>query len=83
MYSHETARTYYIRLDCLFEGQSLTNTVSRLDISKVINNLSKIKYKNHFSQSKNAFLHFCKFQNITLNSEHLKTIELLEKNTRK
>ena len=83
MYSHETARTYAIRLECLFEGQSLTNIISQLDIPKVISKLSEIKYKNHFSQSKNAFLHFCKFQNIVLDYEHLNTINRLEKHTHK
>lgn len=43
----------------------------------------KITYKNHFSQSKNALLHFLAFLNISISDEHLKQIENLEKNTRK
>jgi len=79
----DTVRTYYNRLDRLLEGQSLIHTVEKLDIAKIIENLSKITYKNHFSQSKNALLHFLAFLNISISDEHLKQIENLEKNTRK
>ena len=79
----DTIRTYYNRLDHLLEGQSLTHTVEKLDIAKIIENLSKITYKNHFSQSKNALLHFLAFLNISIRDEHLEEIEKLERNTRK
>jgi len=79
----DTVRTYYNRLDRLLEGQSLIHTVEKLDISKIIENLSKITYKNHFSQSKNALLHFLAFLNISIRDEHLEQIENLERNTRK
>jgi len=82
-YSSETARTYYIRLDGLFKGRGAVNPVGQLDVASVIGELSKIRYKNHFSQAKNAFLHFCEFQHITLDQEHLEAIKTLEKNTRK
>ena len=79
----ETARTYYNRLDILLQGQSVLDITKSLDMEKILENLSKIKYKNHFSQSKNALLYFLKFQNIQLSDEHMKQIEQLEKNTRK
>ncbi len=76
-----TAETYYKRLCTLFEGQSLTDTVNRLDIQKVLDKLGLIKNKNYFSQAKNAFLHFCEFQDIKLSDDTLKHIEKLEKST--
>lgn len=82
-YSCETARTYSIRLCTLFEGQSLLDMENSLDIDKILNNLAGIKHKNNFSQAKNAFLHFCEFQNITLSSDVLDNIKTLENNTRK
>ncbi len=82
-YCPTTAQTYYNRLEHLFEGQSLFHTVEKLDISKILDNLSKVRYKSYFSQSKNALFHFLKFQNITLSDEQLKAIELLQKSTQK
>lgn len=78
-----TVTTYYNRLDNLLDGQSLIYTIENLDIHKIIENLAKIKYKNDFSQSKNAFLNFLEFQNISLSDKYLREIEKLEKNTRK
>lgn len=82
-YSKETARTYTQRLTALFVGQSLTDTLARFDIDKALDNLSRIKYKNHFAQAKNALLHFCEFQNIPLEGAHLETIALIEKKTKR
>ena len=82
-YCPTTAQTYYNRLEHLLEGQSLFYTVEKLDISKILDNLSKIKYKNYYSQSKNALFLFFKFQNITLSNEQLKAIELFQKSTQK
>jgi len=82
-YSQETANTYYKRLCILFEGQSLTNTASNLDFEKILDSLKQIKYKNYFSQSKNALLHFCKFQGVFLCSDILKSIKEIENGTRK
>jgi len=82
-YRPSTANTYYKKLCTLFEGQSLTDTANALNIDKILDNLSTIKHKNRFSQSKNAFLHFCKFQNISLPADTLETIEQLGKSTRK
>jgi len=79
----ETARTYTNRLEGLLKGQSLTHTVEKLDMEKILHNLSEIKYKNHFSQSKNALLYFLKFQNNTLSEEQENRIQEMELNTRK
>ena len=79
--ANETANTYYKRLCKLFEGQSITDTVNCLDMVKILDNLKLIKHKNYFSQTKNAFLHFCKFQNIVLSSDIIKSIEEIEKCT--
>jgi len=83
LYRPDTANTYYKKLCTLFEGQSLTDTANNLDIDKILDNLGTIKHKNRFSQSKNAFLHFCVFQNITLSADILEIIEQLERTTRK
>ena len=80
-YSEETSNTYYKRLCSLFDGQNLLNTVKNLDTDKILYKLGQIKYKNHFSQSKNAFLHFCEFQNIELSGDVLENIKALEKST--
>lgn len=79
----ETARTYTNRLENLFEGQDIFYTVEKLDISKILDKLSAIKYKNYYSQSKNAFLYFLKFQKINLNEKQREKIEFLENNTHK
>jgi len=81
-YRPETARTYYKRLCTLFEGQSLSMT-NGLDIESVLDNLGQIKYKNYFSQAKNAFLHFCEFQNIALSPAIMERISELENGTQK
>lgn len=77
--SQETTRTYYNKIDKLIDTQNIDN----LNISLIINNLSKIKYKNHFSQSKSALLYFLKFLHITLSNENRERIEMLEKNLHK
>lgn len=78
-----TARTYYIRLDNLLQGQNPLEPIPNFDITKVIQNLSKIKYKNHFSQSKNAFLYFCEFQDIHISDKDMDVIYKLEQATKK
>lgn len=82
-YSKETARTYYIRLCNLFEGQDIFGNGSNLNIEKVLNNLANIEHKNHFSQCKNALLHYCEFMNISLPVDVLNDIKELENKTRK
>lgn len=79
----ETARTYANRIEILLKRQSILDPVKNLNTEEIITKLSKIKYKNEFSQSKNAFLHFLEFQQITLSEDHLKQIEQLEKSTYK
>ena len=83
IYQPETANTYYKRLCTLFTGQSAVNTVINLDLDQILHNLSTIKHKNYFSQSKNALLHFCAFQCITLSPDELNSIAKLEKTTKK
>jgi len=82
-YRPSTAETYYKRLSTLLEGQSISQTTKRLDMEKVLDKLGTIKHKNYFSQSKNAFLHFCEFQNISLSTNTLERIKALEEATRK
>lgn len=83
MYTYETSRTYSIRLNCLLKNQISARSVRELDISEVISELAKIKYKNHFSQSKNAFYRFCEYYKIVLTVDELKQIDQLQKNTKK
>jgi len=78
-----TAETYYKKLCLLFEGQSISDTVGKLDIDKILEKLGKIKYKSNFSQAKNAFLHFCEFQNIRLSAQTLEHIRELATGARK
>ena len=54
-----------------------------IDIEKILSQLALIKSKNQFSKSKNSFLHFCEFLNLTLDTEHIKQIEELEAKTHK
>ena len=78
-----TVETYYKKLSLLFEGQSLSDPVGKLDIDKILDKLGLIKHSNQFSQSKNAFLQFCKFQSISLSVDTLERIRTLEADTRK
>jgi len=78
-----TAESYYKKLCLLFDGQSVSDLVGNLDISKILDKLEVINHKNHFSQTKNAFLYFCEFQNISLSVSTLERIRELEKSTRK
>lgn len=78
-----TARTYTNRLEILLKEQDCINTVENLDIDKIIDNLSKINYKNHFSQSKNALLYFLQFQGLSLNLTQQNRIKELEQKTHK
>lgn len=82
-YSSETAATYYKRLCILLEGQNVIDVVKELDIQKVLCKLAEVKYKNHFSQSKNAFLQFCQFKGIKLSRDTLVQIKELEDVTKK
>jgi len=82
-YARETASAYTKRLALLLKGQNVLDPVGKLDINMVMKKLEKIKYKNHFSQNKNALLHFCKFQNIQLTYETEKRIKELEQTTKK
>lgn len=74
-----TVNTYYNRMDNLLEGQDLLTPLENLDMEMVFNNLTNIKYKNYFSQSKNALLYFLMFYNIPLDKSFQNKIEELEK----
>jgi len=78
-----TVSTYYKRLNKLLEGQNGIDFEKCIDLSKVIEKLSNVNYKNHFSQYKNALLYFCKFQNIQLSKKQLQRINELEDQTKK
>ena len=82
-YQPSTATKFGEKIAELFEGQSLSDTIPKLDIDKILGKLGEIKHKNYFSQTKNAFLHFCEFQNIQLSAKHLEAIKRLESNTHK
>lgn len=82
-FSERTAKTYLSKLETLLDGQSLLNATANFDMAKVIDNLTKIKYKNPFSQAKNALLLFCEFQGITISEAQLKEITLLEKRAKR
>lgn len=80
----ETVRTYTNRLEVLLKGQSLIHTIENFDLSKILDHLERVKYKNEFSQSKNALLYFLEFQKIKLSHEQKKKIEEMKtKTTRK
>ena len=79
----ETARMYTSRLEILLEGQSVTDPTHNLDFDLILKKLSNIKYKNEFSQYKNAFLYFAKFNNIVLDDNFLKQVTELENQTHK
>lgn len=78
-----TVRVYSERLSSLLEGHSVLDTLEKLDIDKMINNINKAKNKNEFSQFKNALLYFLEFEEIALNEEQLNKINDLEKKQKK
>jgi len=82
-YRPSTAEKFHAKIATLLKGQSISDTAQKLDIDKILEKLSQIKHKNYFSQSKNAFLHFCKFQNIELSAHQLEAIKDLELKTHK
>ena len=83
-YSDETAKTYYFKLDKLLEDQSISkNSTIELDFGKIMNKLADIKYKNYFSQYKNALYHFCEFASINISDEYIDYIEHLKLNKSK
>jgi integrase len=82
-YKNDTARTYYNRLVALLHNQNKIDFESKVEIDEAIDNLSAIIYKNHFSQSKNALLHFCEFIKYPLTSNQLSKITELENKTKK
>jgi len=82
-YSRETANTYVKRLTVILQDQNIQNTVAKLDVNIILTKLAQKRYKHHFSQAKNALLHFCDFQNIQLPHETHEQIKQLEKATKK
>lgn len=79
----QTVRMYSERLKTLLKGQSIIKTLENLDIDKMISNLQNVKYKNEFSQYKNALFYFLEFQNITLTTSQMEQVKILETQTRK
>lgn len=78
-----TVNTYYNRMARLLEEHYLMNDCSKIDVSSLITKLSHIHYKNHFSQSKNALLYFCKCYHINIDSRQLKDIERFQQQVKK
>lgn len=77
-----TASTYKKAVDFLLQDQYLLDCRA-LDIAKVIEKLKVIKYKNQYSKYKNAFIKFCEFQRIILDSHILREFELLSNEKKK
>lgn len=82
-YRPSTVETYYKILASLFVGDMICFPFQEIDVDATIENLSKIKYKNPFSQAKNALLHFLEFKNIPLSAEQKHRIDKLESQTQK
>jgi len=82
-YQPSTVETYYKNLANLFVGNTIFFPFQEIDVDATIHNLSKITYKNHFSQAKNALLHFLEFKNIPLSEEQKHRIDELEHQTKK
>lgn len=82
-YSPATATTYFRRMCFLLEQQFLIDSFKDVDMAKVLNQLSKVKHKNYFSQCKNALKHFCEFEKIKLDSDYLEQVNQLQNSTRK
>lgn len=83
MYTSDTARTYRARVDFLLEGQYLISNVKDINLDKVIDKLSKVKHKNHFSQYKNALLHLYEFEGAAFPVQYMDKIKELENKTKK
>ena len=49
----------------------------KIDVSAVLEQLNAIKYKNQYSKYKNAFLKFCDFLDIELDSKTKQTLEFM------
>ena len=66
--AHQSAKTYYKAMCYLLKDQNIMDCKD-MDISAVVYKLEATKYKNTFSQRKNAFFKFCEFLNIELPTE--------------
>jgi len=78
-----TVENYVVRTRQLLKGQYLIDDNTTIDIDSILKKLSEVKYKNHFSQHKNALLKFCEFKGIILSSSHIEKIKHLERATKK
>ena len=81
--SKATVQTYGNRLEWLLKDQSILDIENGFDIQPVLQSLQRIKYKNEFSQYKNALLYFLQFKNIPLSEEQSMLIKSYEENTKK
>lgn len=82
-YSPRTVKTYCDRLAGLLKEQDRYNLKNGIDFRKILEDLAKVKYKNHFSQYKNSLLKFAEFQKIDLPQVALDSIEEIEKQKKK
>ena len=83
IYTSDTTRTYHARVSCLLKGQYLINNVKDIDLEKVIDKLKEVKYKNHFSQCKNALIHLYEFEGVAFPVQYMDKIKGLESQTKK
>lgn len=81
--SKTTAQTYTNCLERLLENQSRFDIENNFDISLALEGLQDIKYKNQFSQYKNALLYFLEFIKTPLSQEQAELINSYEKATKK
>lgn len=78
-----TINTYFNKMDNLLEGQYFIESGKDIDLEQIFNKLSKITYKNYFSQNKNALMFFLEFSNIKLTKGQKTLINELESKTKK
>ena len=78
-----TVDTYYNKMNQLLDGQNYITSGDDVDMVKVLDQLSAIKYKNYFSQSKNALFYFLSCFGLALTDEEVTLIDGLEEKTKK
>lgn len=71
-----TAATYKKCVDTLLKDQFLLDC-KNMNIALILSKFESMKYKNEYSKYKNAFLKFCEFQNIKIDSETMLKLNLM------
>ena len=80
--SQSTARTYYKAMDFLLKDQLILD-LKNIDIDLVVSKLKQMKYKNQYSKYKNAFIKFCDYLNIKLDSSILEELAIMKNEKKK